>query len=293
MITMRQIEAFKAIMEAGTVSQAAQAMHLSQPSVSRLLSDLESKIGYRLFSRAKGRLVARDEARELYAEVRRSFSGLTRISEAAAQIGRQNADRLRIAVMPMFNLPPLARVVAQLLARSPDASISFSSRSKHHIEEEIALGHHDVALATLPISRSDVGALPIANTDYVCLVPEGHALCGRDAIAPNDLAGVRVIFAGDARSLRRRVDQWLTDAGAQCTLRMDAMSMQMAYSLVAEGAGVTITLRAIAANLSGPRVRPIEFHPRLSADICALFPIERPPRGLAAGFVTACSEALS
>src|SRR5215467_3146050 len=65
-ITLRQIEAFRAVMEAGTVIEGASSMRLSQPAVSRLIGDLEASLGYSLFARVRGRLVPTDEAQVLY-----------------------------------------------------------------------------------------------------------------------------------------------------------------------------------------------------------------------------------
>ena len=56
-ISPRQIEAFKAIVETASVTAAAANMHVSQPSVSRLLHSLEEAVGFNLFERRKGRLV--------------------------------------------------------------------------------------------------------------------------------------------------------------------------------------------------------------------------------------------
>ena len=52
-MNLRQLEAFRAVMLTGSVTQAAQSMHLSQPAVSKLIADLEYTVGFKLFVRAK------------------------------------------------------------------------------------------------------------------------------------------------------------------------------------------------------------------------------------------------
>ena len=85
-LKIRQVEAFRALMQRHTVTRAAQALHISQPAVSRLLSDFESGVGFKLFERQQGRLLPTSEARVLYDEVERAFVGLDRIALAAQQI---------------------------------------------------------------------------------------------------------------------------------------------------------------------------------------------------------------
>ena len=102
MIALRQVEAFKAVTEAGPVLRAAEMMHLSQPAVRRLLSDLELRVGCPPLGRRKGRLTPRTEARQLYAEVDRAFVGLGQIAEAAGRIRSQQTTCLRVAALPFF-----------------------------------------------------------------------------------------------------------------------------------------------------------------------------------------------
>ena len=75
MISLRQIEAFRAVMVTGTVTQAAKMLEVSQPAVSRMISYLEYEIGFKLFSRASRQLIPTDEGRAFYDEVERSFIG--------------------------------------------------------------------------------------------------------------------------------------------------------------------------------------------------------------------------
>ncbi|WP_160018317.1 LysR family transcriptional regulator, partial [Raoultella sp. 18093] len=65
-MNLRQIEAFRAVMVTGSVSGAARLLHVSVPPISRLLSHTESRLGFALFERIKGRLHPTAEARRLY-----------------------------------------------------------------------------------------------------------------------------------------------------------------------------------------------------------------------------------
>ena len=85
-ITFRQIDAFRTVVSTGTVTESAQMLGISQPAVSRLISDLESEVAFKLFTRSGRNLKPTLEARLLVEEVRRALSGLERIKEAARAI---------------------------------------------------------------------------------------------------------------------------------------------------------------------------------------------------------------
>ena len=95
-ISPRQIEAFKAVVEAASVTAAATAMHISQPSVSRLLSSLEETIGFVLFERRKGRLLATPEAMLFYEEIQKYFHPMQRLAHTAADIRTLARGQLRL-----------------------------------------------------------------------------------------------------------------------------------------------------------------------------------------------------
>jgi DNA-binding transcriptional LysR family regulator len=82
----RQLEAFRATMRSGSVTAAAKALFISQPSVSRLLRELEHSLGIRLFFHQKGKFSPTREAELLFEEAERSFVGLKAIRKAADQI---------------------------------------------------------------------------------------------------------------------------------------------------------------------------------------------------------------
>ena len=80
-LNFREIEAFRAVMQTGTTTAAAAVLNTTQPSVSRLLSQVGMATGLKLFDHTKGRLVPTKEARELFDFVQRQFLGLDRVEQ--------------------------------------------------------------------------------------------------------------------------------------------------------------------------------------------------------------------
>ena len=93
-ITLRQVEAFKAVIEHGTVSRAAEIMHVSQPAMSKLIAHLEEDTGLTLFDRLKGRLAPTQRGMRLYEEIDRIFAGLRQVENAIDTIRRDQQRRL-------------------------------------------------------------------------------------------------------------------------------------------------------------------------------------------------------
>src|SRR5437868_1521109 len=102
-INLRQIEAFKAVIENGTVSRAAELLNVSQPAMSKLIAHLEFDTGLKLFDRVKGRLAPTAHAMRLYDEVGRIFAGVRQVENAVDAIRREEQGRLAVGVMPALS----------------------------------------------------------------------------------------------------------------------------------------------------------------------------------------------
>ena len=103
-LSIRQLEAFDMIMLSGSVSAAATALHISQPSVSRLLQDLERDCDLKLFDRAKGRLIPTPQGIMFHEEVARSFKSARELMVAARNIRDLKQSRLRIGALAACSL---------------------------------------------------------------------------------------------------------------------------------------------------------------------------------------------
>ncbi len=108
------IEAFRAVVATGSVSQAALTLSVSQPSVSRLIADLEARLGLMLFDRRGPRLAVRAEALELYDEVEQSFQGLDRVVQRGRRIAANKVGVLTISATPVIGLTLVPSTLALL-----------------------------------------------------------------------------------------------------------------------------------------------------------------------------------
>ena len=128
-LNLRQIEAFKAVIENGTVSRAALVLSISQPAMSKLIAHLEGDTGLRLFNRLKGRLAPTEQAMRLYDEIDRIFAGVHQVANAVDAIRREEQGRLAIGVMPALAGSFVQRATTGFLKSRPNVFCSVQSLS--------------------------------------------------------------------------------------------------------------------------------------------------------------------
>ena len=102
-MNLRQIEVFRAVMEAGTVTGAATRLHVSQPAVSKQLRALEEDLGFAVFDRAHGRLIATAEAHALYDQAERVFTGVDQLQRFGRDLNEAKHGHLVVAALPLLS----------------------------------------------------------------------------------------------------------------------------------------------------------------------------------------------
>ena len=193
MIRVRQIEVFQAVMVQGGITRAAEALHVTQPAVTRLIRDLETETGLTLFQRKGNRVYPTPEAEQLYGEVQRSFIGLSQVDEFARALQKGHRGALRIACMPALSIGFLPRFAADFFAQSQKYDLRIESHGSMRVRELVASGQADIGFSAVPFEHDLLTARTI-NDPAVAVVPTTHRLAARKVIKASDLNDQKVIL---------------------------------------------------------------------------------------------------
>ena len=284
-INHRQIEAFRAVFQTASMTAAATLMGITQPAVSRLIRDLEAEIALTLFDRSAGKLIPTPDAVVLFREVQRSYQGLERVAQAAAELGRRREGELRIAasVAPSFHgLPP---VLTRFRAAWPGVRLSLHTASSPEVLDLVAMRHHDLGIAVLPAEGPGVTieALPVQNA--VCVLPVGHKLASRAVVRASDLIGVPMLMISDYSYLRQRVMQNFTEAGVQPDIVFESSFSAPICAMVAEGVGISVLDPLTARAYAGPTLAIRPFEPAVPYELKLVLPAGQPRSDRAHAFI--------
>lgn len=161
-------------MRTGSVTGAAKLLHISQPSVSRLISDLELSAGFPLFVRVGRGLAPTRESRRFHQAVESHFLGVERLVEAARQIRDSAGDDVSVGTIPALVHDLVPQAVAELRVKYPDTKIHAAVDNTPGLVEGVLLQQYEVAVVSGAFPRYDLCTLIEVLVPYVCLVPTGH-----------------------------------------------------------------------------------------------------------------------
>ncbi len=280
----RQLEAFRAVMLAGSVTQAAEMLSISQPAVSRLISCLEQDLGFALFRRRRGRLQPTPEAEFLLVDVERVIANLDHVAQVAEDIRNRRSGHLRIACLPGFATSLLPRVIAQFLRRRPGTTISFQPRTNQRVQEWIMAQQYDVGLAEITPEHPAIESENL-YVRCVCVLPEAHALAAKRVITPRDLDGHPMITLNRDHGHSRNLREVFERAGASFNMQVETRQFAPACIMVAEGVGAAVVSPIDAAEYVGRGLAVRPFEPVIPFGLGILYPAYRPHSLILSEFV--------
>lgn len=237
----RQLEAFQAVARTGTVTAAADMLHISQPAVSRLLSHLEMQLSLALFTRHRGRLHLTPEGSAFLREVDRHFVGLDSIESAARQIATHGPGNLRVLAFPSLTSGVLPVAVAKFLEAHPGTTVTLDTDTTDRISARIDAGAYDVGFTAGDAQvGSALDAHAIESRPWVCVLPATHPLADKPRLSMRELTREPMIGFSPGMSLRDRIQRLFSDHGLSPTYILSAQTIESICGLVQSGCGTAV-----------------------------------------------------
>lgn len=279
-ITQKQIEAFRAVMVAGSMTAAANVLLISQPAISRLIRDLEAETRLSLFNRRGNTLVPTPAALAFAEEVDSSFIGLERIAAFAEELQQESIGRLRIASIPTLARGLLAQFVVPFMSTRPGVSVSIVSLTSRLVVEAVSRGQADLGYTAVGLNRTDFSH-HATELPAVAVFPQGHRLAGRRVVEPGDFAGETVVMLRPGSLFAARVEVAL--AGIQRDVRFTVQTSHEACALIAAGAGISVVDPMAAFDFRDKGIETRPFRPHLESGFQSMRPLEPAGPGTAFG----------
>ncbi len=188
MLNFRQLEIFRAVMIARTVSGAARMLNTSQPGLSRMLRHMEDRLGFLLFDRSGGRLTPTKEAELLFSETERVHKGLETLQHFIDQMARGADGMFRVGASPSLGHSIVPRILKAVTAKFPNLVVQVDILSVDQVTEYLAVQNGEYALALFPVDHPNVESERIGSAGMVCVVPADHPWADRRRIGLRELA---------------------------------------------------------------------------------------------------------
>ncbi|MFM1815948.1 MAG: hypothetical protein RLZ98_2643 [Pseudomonadota bacterium] len=282
---LRQIEVFHAVYSNGSISAAAHALSVSQPSVSKVLRHTEVQLGLTLFQLSRGRLVPTDEAHALFREVDDAMRRIDSLRQTVRNLAGVGAGHLRLGVVPSLGLDVVPAAVAEF--RSRHGGVTFSVQTLHHNDMLRSLYERecDLAFGYDPLPHPRLAMRKLSSAELRIIAPKGTFDPRRTSLTLTELQGHDMVGVATSGPIGALAAAALVRAGVAVREIASVGTYYVAAGLVRFGCGVSMVDEFTAHTLDAGCVDVFGISPPLTYGVHAAWLQDRPLSVLGTRFV--------
>ena len=278
---IRQLQALRAVVLTGTTTDAAHLLHLTQPAVSKLISQVEEELNVRIFDRRHGRLAITPEGKTIYGDVERILSQIDDLAAKTEDISALSGNAIRVGAMPALGFGLLPSALRRFSSEYPQVRCVVDIDTRGRIEDLVGVGHYELGFVTLPVQQERLTLTPLASVAAVCILPPEHPLACKSTVDADDLANESFVSVDPSILLRQRGDAVFGERRVNRRLRVQVSTTVLACNMVAAGVGVSIVHPLVALAFKS-LVVVRKFKPAITFDYAILSRPGSPSRVTAA-----------
>lgn len=289
-MNLRQLEVFRAVVQAGTTKGAAHILNVSQPAVSTMIQHTEDQLGLSLFERVRGRLVPTEEALSLFAESSPIFSLFDALQKKVEDLRNSRGGSIRIAATPSLANSILPLAAQRFSAKRPEVRISVDIRDREALVHNVARSVSEIGLLLEFEDHPNLGCTPIHQSQFVCAVRRDHELASKKSVHLSDLRNVNIVRLERGSVLGNLIDNKFADLGEQPKWTFETRYCQTACALVQAGSSAAIVDAYVTSGPAYPDVVILPLKPNIPIRSYVIYTNERPLSRLAKLLITELRE---
>ncbi|MET0935490.1 MAG: LysR family transcriptional regulator [Luteibacter sp.] len=266
---MRQLRAFLAVASHRHFRRAADALHLTQPAVSRLVADLEAELDVRLFDRSTREVVPTEAGRYLEQAVSRVLDELDGVLAHVRTQSDPLRGRVRVAAVPTLSAGLVPLGIARCAADHPSLEIILRDQSQAQVLDAVRGGEVDFGLTVEPATPEEFDTETILRDPFRLVVRQDHPMAAKRSVAWKSLAHEPLILLDHASGSRRLIDAAFASRDIPVHVALEVGHPHTAFRMVEAGLGATVT-PALSLDALRPGLVALPLTPEVHREVTLL-----------------------
>ena len=239
-MNLRALQYFVKLAEMQHFSRAAEACHVSQPTLSTQIMKLEEELGVQLVERIPRKVKLTPVGLEIAGRARHILRDIDQVRLAARRSRDPETGVLRLGIFPTLAPYLLPHVVPGIRQRFPELKLQLAEEKTGDILRLLDDGELDAALLALPLDDDGLEVEILFEEPFMLAMPRSHPLTDKADIQLDDLDGRELLLLTDGHCLRDHALEVCTLAGAREHVDFHATSMETLRQMVAADVGITL-----------------------------------------------------
>ena len=269
---LEQLDAFVQVARLGTVSRAAEALFVTQPTLTARLKGLEQELATQLFVRSGRGMRLSEAGRTFLPYAERALDAAATGRRVLADLARGGTGHLALGAAPAVSTYVLPRILTRFRRTNSRVGVSVRTGHSEEVLELVLREQVQLGLARA-LRHPEVEAIPLYDDHLVLVVDSGHEFVGRDDIAAEQINEVQLILFDRTSSYHGLTSEFFHRLGAVPRSVMELDNIDAAKKMVEQGLGVALLPHtAVASELEAGTLRAVTLAdaPTLARNIVIL-----------------------
>jgi len=280
-LTLRHIDVIRAVVETGTVTNAAAVLDISQPAVSMTLRECSEILGFPLFLRQHGGLRPTPETLLLMPELQKMHEGMERLGRMASDIREAQTGFVSVAIVPLVADTLLPLVMRRTLEQHEKLQISVQGISNDEVIKKVETGQVEFGLALSHHPSQSEHVIDLLTTPLTFICSPTHPLASNSIICPDDLSETPLITFNRSLPIGIILENTFRQSAVRRLTAVEITHTSTAKELVRQNLGVSIVPHVALHTAEDALLRAIPFQPETNIIVQMWVPPRRHPSGMA------------
>jgi DNA-binding transcriptional LysR family regulator len=256
-VRLGQLQAFVEVARLGSVTRAADALFVTQPTLTARLKGLEQELGAVLFLRSRRGMRLSDAGRAFLPYAERVLDTLSTGRRTLDELARGETGHLALGAAPAVSTYVLPRILTRFRETHPRVSVAVRTGHSEEVLELVLREQVQVGLGRV-LRHPQVEAIPLYDDALVLVVDPGHPFATQSKIRADQLSDVQLILFDRTSSYHRLTSELFQQVGAVPRGIMELDNIDAAKKMVEQGLGVALLPHtAVSAELEGETLRAV------------------------------------
>lgn len=256
---VRQLKYFVEVAKQTSFSKAARTLHVSQPSISKMIKTLEDELGAQLLDRSGRQVLLTDAGDIVFRQAQQILHSLDNVTADLSDIMNLKTGNLVIGLPPMIGsrfFPPAIGKFKQMYPRITLKLIEVGSKD---VEYGVEDGSLDVGVVALPIKNEAFSLFSFIKEPLMLVVNRKHPLAAQDSVDFTELAGESFVLFHENFTLHDRIIERCEQSGFFPKIICETTQWDLIAALVTEGVGIALLPRTLCKEVNQDRVKIIDL----------------------------------
>ncbi len=265
-MNLNHLKYFYKVCLCGSLTEAAEHLYISQPSVSSAIKSLEREYGISLFKRTHSGMQLTAEGKVLFEACRELLAHVEQVENMAKDLGNKRM-KLRLGIPPMIGSILTPKIYQDFCVCYPDINVEITEDGRNGLLYMLSENLLDIVfLLQNNTLDKNFSSSVIGNMEIVCCVSKEHPLSKREFVTPETLKDIPLVLFENSFFQTENIKKWFAHESIQPNIIMQTKQLSTMLSMISQNVAAGFTFREIAQ--TNENFVAVSCRTPITADLC-------------------------